>query len=306
MNDRLKDARAKLDRADLHIQDLRSKILRAGNGDPYTIPLVEELDEDTGALHLRVAADRTEPETWGLIIGDALHNLRSSLESAWWQLAVDHLGREPTEKEAPKIQFPLVRPGGKFNIEAIKKWVGDRATAFAGEVQADPRRDPPNFLHPIHVLRRLSNIDKHRNLNAVLHVYGGVQVRVVSSGPPNSSQEGALEGAIFHAIDPDGPKVGDTLLTLPPGCWIRQPDVEFDAAQQGFISVDGKTDIRAVLASIHKFVHDVLRATDMLLDGDGVTVRLKPGIEHLPMQRIPEADEFVIPEKGGQAERFEG
>lgn len=33
--------------------------------------------------------------------------------NGWWEMACHHLGQEPTEQEAPKIQFPIVKPGGR-------------------------------------------------------------------------------------------------------------------------------------------------------------------------------------------------
>jgi hypothetical protein len=44
---------------------------------------------------------------WSLIIGDCLHNARSTLDHLAYQLAMLHLGRELSEDEARLINFPV-------------------------------------------------------------------------------------------------------------------------------------------------------------------------------------------------------
>lgn len=57
----------------------------------------------------------------GDVIGDILHNLRSALDCLAWQLAITHLGREPTDKEAGIIYFPLADGPAKFAIRPVRK-----------------------------------------------------------------------------------------------------------------------------------------------------------------------------------------
>jgi hypothetical protein len=37
-------------------------------------------------------------EEWGLMVGDAIHNIRCALDHLWWQLAIDHLDRRLRRK----------------------------------------------------------------------------------------------------------------------------------------------------------------------------------------------------------------
>jgi len=44
---------------------------------------------------------------WPLIVGDAVHDLRSALDHLMWQLAIVYLGRQPKKTEARDIRVRL-------------------------------------------------------------------------------------------------------------------------------------------------------------------------------------------------------
>ena len=167
--DPLDNARAKHRQAQRHAELLRADIRDAGEGEPFSIPLVEETDGD-GALHLRVGHLVARPEEWGLMFGDAVHNFRSALDNGWWALACEHLSREPNEQEAPQIQFPILRPGREWAPGNHVRWVGKNAVTFAGKLQPDPQGYPPDVVHPLVALNRFSNVDKHRSIHPTIHI----------------------------------------------------------------------------------------------------------------------------------------
>jgi hypothetical protein len=305
MSQPLDDARAKLSRANLHAEALRADIRDAGQGEPYTIPLAEDLDEDTGDLHLRVAYETARPERWGLLIGDALHNFRSALDNAWWQLAVRHLGREPTEKEAPKIQFPIKRPGGRWNPDHVRGWVGDNATKFAGDVQIDERGERAGVFHPLVELARLANIDKHRNIHLAVHVLDELRlgIRFVGKDRPTDEETPmSLPGVVFHQFGGRGPKAGDKLLTIPPESWLRKPNVEFDAHQSGFVTIDGKINVLEALDAFQDSVATLLEIMDHILEGRIFQENSFGVHEPGPRPAPPGSEVFVIPPGGGEAQ----
>src|SRR5258708_3115833 len=100
---------AKLAHAIEHINTLRAEIEEAGTPDPTSIPLRRAYEAADGAVVYRIERVIKVSERWPLIVGDAIHDLRSALDHLMWQLAIVHLGRVPTAKEAPNIQFPEVR-----------------------------------------------------------------------------------------------------------------------------------------------------------------------------------------------------
>src|SRR6266511_2429033 len=57
---------------------------------------------------------------WGVRIGDCLHNLRSALDHVVWQLALLHLQRQPTDKEARRIQFPIEHIPERFEGARVR------------------------------------------------------------------------------------------------------------------------------------------------------------------------------------------
>jgi len=66
----------KLDRAQHHIDDLKAQVDAFLAGKPFT--LIIQMRSNPGKLALRVKRDRAIPESFSLIIGDAVHNLRST------------------------------------------------------------------------------------------------------------------------------------------------------------------------------------------------------------------------------------
>lgn len=72
-----KEARLKIERADHHIRDLADRISEFSRSDFYT--LSPELQPSAGTI-VKLRITREIPAEWALVIGDAAHNLRSSLD----------------------------------------------------------------------------------------------------------------------------------------------------------------------------------------------------------------------------------
>jgi len=54
------------------------------------------------------------------MVGELAYNLRSALDRVTWRLALrTNHGKEPSDKEAPKIQFPVVVARG---LRKTKRW----------------------------------------------------------------------------------------------------------------------------------------------------------------------------------------
>jgi len=107
---RLAGSWAKLTRAQGHVEDLRRAILDSCGGEapPRVLSTRREFDPSNNLI-LWIAESLPEiGDDWGLIVGDAIHNMRCALDHLWWQLAIDHLGRKPTEEEARDIMFPIL------------------------------------------------------------------------------------------------------------------------------------------------------------------------------------------------------
>src|SRR3954452_1429230 len=79
-------AGAKVDRATAHYADLKARIDAWFASDPYRLESVIADDRCNWTLYLRVDRPPRLVE-WATILGDCLHNLRSALDAAVWELA---------------------------------------------------------------------------------------------------------------------------------------------------------------------------------------------------------------------------
>jgi hypothetical protein len=247
----LSGARAKVGRARQHVVALRESLREAGQGEPYKIPIVQDRDDATGILYLRVGHLEQHPEEWGIALGDAIHNYRSALDHAWWQMACDHLGREPTEKEAKQIQFPIVDLA-KWNDAGVVKWVGQDATDAAREMQPDQAAQAAaNEVHPLAALHRLSNVDKHRTVHPAVCIVSTMSLRVQRVGTTDNRSDVPL-GEVHHFEAP--PAEGDPLVTAPADSVLQHPDYRWEADQYGVVAVEGVGDVLAMLVAIDAWV----------------------------------------------------
>jgi hypothetical protein len=75
----LTSSKAKIDRADKHLAELVSEISGFHARQPYY--LVEDTQSEPGHDVYRVHIKEPIPDTWGTIVGDTIHNLRSALDT---------------------------------------------------------------------------------------------------------------------------------------------------------------------------------------------------------------------------------
>jgi hypothetical protein len=104
---------------------------------------------------------------WGIVFGDAIHNLRSALDHLVWQLVLLN-EKKPTGAN----QFPICDTGanywslGKDGKQSHREWrlegVSDAHKALIDEMQPYRARIPPSTIHALSALRDLANHDKHR------------------------------------------------------------------------------------------------------------------------------------------------
>ena len=112
-----RSANLKVERAAEHIAEL-NKLLHKQPPFLYVI----ETDIHANLRTLRPKQNETVVERAALICGDVLHNLRSSLDQAYWEIVSPHV----SEPERRKVQFPFCREANRLG-EVIKGRLGDRA-----------------------------------------------------------------------------------------------------------------------------------------------------------------------------------
>ncbi len=180
-------AQVKLHWAETHLSQLYSEMLVFENVQPYRI--MYERDPSRSRYVFRVKDLNSPPAHWALLVGDCIHNLRSSLDHLAQSLAVLAQGTLTPEK-ARSVSFPifrrkkrfedknrgggrqkirLLRPTDQARIEELQPYNAGNAAVW-GDMFGD---DLPHYL-PLHLdfIEEFDNIDKHRLLQFVWHGLG--------------------------------------------------------------------------------------------------------------------------------------
>lgn len=189
----LDSAREKLRRADEHLDALHAKAAAWLDSQPYDFywvgPDLDAISDSVSELldlEIHVGVVEEPPEDLGLILGDALHNLRGVLDHLFWAL-VSRRG-SPDWEETRAISFPIAKKHETFMDRAEIK-------SFRRRPKGTPRSawhpDPPGqnrityqerltiqrhqpyqrkhpTTHPLAVLRDLNDRDKHQAFHPVL------------------------------------------------------------------------------------------------------------------------------------------
>jgi hypothetical protein len=197
-----KSWRLKLVRAQEHFEQFRSGVGRYTDGNPYTLERVRRprCPEHGGAcIRYRLKLTSQPPPELSVVLGDVLFNLRSAL---------DHLA----VAIAPRNR----RWNASFPIERVEFWeekddelIIPNADAW-GRFCSDVKGMPPEAIqhlkefqplgdegetHPLHLLSRLENADKHRELvlltSGLTTVTATISVRGDTLAQPMPEPEGA-------------------------------------------------------------------------------------------------------------------
>ena len=158
---------AKLDRAMEHIEALRAEQRTYLESSPLQI--ASQFDAETGWWRFIASCEQISLR-YSNIVGDCVHNLRSTLDQLVSQLVVANGGRPSSSH-----QFPITRDAENFLRQAKHrlKGVSDEHRAIIEEAQPyDARDDGSERPQALVVLNDLSNRDKHRLINAVVLVAG--------------------------------------------------------------------------------------------------------------------------------------
>lgn len=114
-------------------------------------------DPETGSVETRFLGEPSPPTRIGAIVGDVVHNLRSALDVAAWQLAIAN-DEAATHQERSQVSFPLTRCAEEFKKpHRSLKFFSKPAREVIERLQPyQPSMDALSWL------RDLSNADKHR------------------------------------------------------------------------------------------------------------------------------------------------
>lgn len=167
----------KLERASRHLNDLESELTQWCKRSKNRT--IKERDPDGGpdGFRIRIRPEVIPPDPFAVIIGDVVHNLRSTLDILAFELLRRryHPNRPPDDL-AQSSQFPIV---GNENSKGMPRSGADLWTSAGVQKQIagiDPlvqasihalqpyHRGNDYKSHKLWMLHNLSNIDKHRLL----------------------------------------------------------------------------------------------------------------------------------------------
>ena len=144
----------KIARASEHIASLEAEITAFHRRNPYTI--VSEKEADTGDIVQRVRVLEQPPIRLALIAGDAIHNLRATLDLLVHQLVLAN-GSVPTAATA----FPIRKTAAAFDQDVDRLVEGASEDVIAAIKELKPYQGGNDTLWLLH---RLDILDKHQVL----------------------------------------------------------------------------------------------------------------------------------------------
>jgi hypothetical protein len=157
----LKVSQAKIDRAKFHVEELKEQ-LRKGSRDEME-GVTFEVDLEAKELIVRNKTTTDFINHLSIIAGEVVHQLRSALDHAVWQLVIEG-GGEPKEGFTG---FPISRQKtdyekrGTAMINGVKPGIKALIDAF--------QPIGPDYANsPLYLLNEFWNRDKHRLLNFVV------------------------------------------------------------------------------------------------------------------------------------------
>jgi len=155
-------AQRKLARGIEHVQTLRGEAATFVDDEAYVFVVERERRSSQEVKYRCVAVEKKPPpDHWPLLAGEAIQNLRSALDHAVFSLV-------PKRKRGMS-QFPIFTDHCEFQVNGRKQIPRIPAPIAALIEAAQPYNVAPEapsreFLE---ILRRLSNIDKHRELATI-------------------------------------------------------------------------------------------------------------------------------------------
>lgn len=202
--------RARVNRAITQVHELNSQVRAYLSRRPYEV--IGERASSPDEIVLRLVVTEPSPLEWSVLVGEIIHDLRSTLDHLAWGLSELNSGSAPypLPNSWRRIQFPICDTAAEFSREASNRlWALAPADVAAIEALQPYSGGQGTRLR---FLRDLSNIDKHRTLHLLCAMLQAQQeyVRAVSA------QDCELEAVDIVAAGPviDGSVLGRVRLRL--------------------------------------------------------------------------------------------
>lgn len=146
---------------------------------PYGIRVQRHPDPRVITLHLSIEKF-PDLDRWSLLLGDCIHNLRSTLDHLIYRAAINTAKANPPPHE--RILAYPIRPKDFWHLGALNQ-DGPFMAVFNG---LQPHVRPEwKGLQPLTILEELDNFDKHRTLNVMYAQLSSVTYGIYTIAEPS-------------------------------------------------------------------------------------------------------------------------
>lgn len=252
-NPLLESARAKLDRADHHFNQLDSELQLGSKQNAYGFRFIHETKTDELVLyalmphHLFVR--------YSIIAGEIIHHARSALEHAVWEMATS---ASPGRRGFPVFTAETKLDAAAQNIDRYYDSDGvrmiDGMNPAAVTVIKGLQPFGPDYTNPLYILNELWNRDKHRLLNTCVAYPWGMSLIYRF---PN----GKIDAGKVVPVPPDVKDGTELFRQHHPG---RDVKVEGEGAISAIVFEDGLVKGKPVLELLNHLVQFTKHIVDDL------------------------------------------
>jgi hypothetical protein len=181
----------RIERTKQHVADFdaRTRPLLAACSDAVVL----EYDEQRSECVLRIGQIPAIPPDLSAVLGDAIHNLRVSLDYLMWQLVIASGGAPSDHTMFPILEVsPTPNRHGHVRVN-VNPGLPEVMQRTLDEIQPYKLTHPAN--HQLAVLHKLDIVDKHRELLFTfidanrIGWFGDADLRTVNPGPYESGSE---------------------------------------------------------------------------------------------------------------------
>ena len=152
---------AKLERANEHILDVKQQVRTYLSTPPGPYTITSKLDDDRSTYRFYASGDPRPPLKIAIVAGEAIHQLRASLDHLVVALAKTNKGKPPFKS----LQFPVCSKREKFKKAIAEgKIKGVSKSAFRRIVRTQPYHLDAPTEHTLWAIHDFDIRDKHQLL----------------------------------------------------------------------------------------------------------------------------------------------
>src|SRR5688572_6904347 len=162
MTDELLEVELRLERAHEHIHALNHEARMFMMSRPQPYNMITEPDPHSFDYITRAKIDRLPPPRLGMVVTDAVHNLRAALDMIAWKLALK--GPNPPPDEDTSVAFPICTTPEAWESRRTQGMIERIPEDAIKAIKAFQPYSTPDGLVRLRFLQSLDNWSKHKTV----------------------------------------------------------------------------------------------------------------------------------------------